>query len=60
MTHRHFRAAIVGAFSILGLSILLLGWRSDEVVGRLLWLSGANDLPTDQHILEPPTIAWSQ
>ena len=60
MTHRRFRVAIVGAFSILSLSILLMGWRSDEFVGRLLWLSGANDLPTDQHILEPPTIAWSQ
>ena len=32
----------------------------DEFVGRLLLAIGANDLPTDQHILEPPTIAWSQ
>ena len=44
-----------------GLLTLLMGWRSDDVfIDRLLWLSGANDLPTDQHILEPPTIAWSQ
>ncbi len=60
MKGRRLRVAIVGAFPILGLSILLMGWRSDEFVSRLLWLSGANDLPTDQHILEPPTIAWSQ
>ncbi|MEC8350227.1 MAG: hypothetical protein VXZ41_09925, partial [Pseudomonadota bacterium] len=54
------RVAIVGAFSILGLSILLMGWRSDEFTFRLLWLVGAYDLPTDRHTLEPAKIAWSQ
>ena len=60
MKGRRLRVAIVGAFSILGLSILLMGWRSDEFTFRLLWLMGAYDLPTDRHTLEPAKIAWSQ
>ena len=59
MTHRRFRVAIVRLSRFLAYQYYL-GWRSDEFVSRLLWLSGANDLLTDQHILEPPTIAWSQ
>ena len=60
MTHRRFRISAAAALFFAGLLTLLMGWRSDVFIDRLLWLSGANDLPTDQHILEPSTIAWSQ
>lgn len=60
MTHRRFRISAATALSFIALLILLMGWRSDEFISRLLWLSGANNLPTDQHILQPSKIAWSQ